>query len=80
MVYRPQGPQASFLSPDGLRHWKDPEPTFSAPQNILRSSSLKETRQWLNREEGEVCSWSRLMAKAYPPIVMLFPFQLPLWC
>lgn len=52
MAYRPWGPGASLLSPDGLRHWKDPEPTFPAPPNIPRSSSLKEIRQWPNREEG----------------------------
>jgi hypothetical protein len=52
MAYRPWGPRASFLSPEGLRYWKDPEPTFPAPPNILRSSSLKEIRQWPNREEG----------------------------
>lgn len=52
MAYRPWGPGASLVSPDGLRHWKDPEPTFPAPPNIPRSSSPKEIRQWPNREEG----------------------------
>lgn len=50
------------------------------PANILRSSSSLKERQRPSREEGASCSWSRLVAKAHPPIVMLFPFQLPLWC
>lgn len=50
------------------------------PPNILRSSSSLKERQRPSREEGASCSWSRLVAKAHPPIVMLFPFQLPLWC